>query len=311
MGIQRAIPDAECVGYSEIDKYADAIYRYHFDHRGFGDATRIVSSEIPDFDLLVAGFPCQAFSIAGRRQGFDDARGTMFFEIARILRDKRPRHIMLENVRGLLSHESGKTFQRILGILADLGYVAEWQILNSKSCGIPQSRPRAFIVGATREESSPKVFPIEREGGEAYSKGEKGVIVWQAGYRTKGKIRQYEGEVPAISANAGMGGQNVPYVLHENMSGNITKHNIAQALRSGKSFNNRICDGLNVRRLTPVEFERLQGFPDGWTAKGITDGKEVDMSDTRRYKALGNAVTVNVIEFIAKRFGSSAMHKSF
>ena len=116
-----------CVGYSEIDKYAIQTYEHNFKgHTNYGDATKIDERQLPDFDLLVGGFPCQAFSIAGKRRGFDEARGTLFFDIARILEHKRPRHLVFENVKGLLSHDGGKTFQVILGVLADLGYRIEW-----------------------------------------------------------------------------------------------------------------------------------------------------------------------------------------
>lgn len=150
----------ECVGYSEIDKYAIQIYEKHFNHKNYGDATKIDTRQLPEFDLLVGGFPCQAFSIAGKRKGFDDTRGTLFFEIARILADKRPRNFILENVKGLLSHDNGKTFQTILGVLTDLGYCVEWQVLNSKNFGVPQNRERVFFVGHLGGECERKVFPI-------------------------------------------------------------------------------------------------------------------------------------------------------
>lgn len=150
-----------CIGYSEIDKYAIETYQQHFGgHQNYGDATKINAAELPDFDLLVGGFPCQAFSVAGKRKGFDDTRGTLFFDIARILSEKRPRHLVLENVKGLLSHDSGKTFQTIVGVLTDLGYFVEWQVLNSKDFGVPQNRERVFIVGHLGGEPRRKVFPI-------------------------------------------------------------------------------------------------------------------------------------------------------
>ena len=156
---------AEFIGYSEIDKYAIQIYEKHFNHKNYGDATKIDTSKLPDFEFLVGGFPCQAFSIAGKRKGFNDTRGTLFFEIARILRDKRPGYFLLENVKGLLSHDFGKTFQTMLGVIADLGYQIEWQVLNSKNFGIPQNRERVFIIGQFRGTSRPKVFSIGESKG--------------------------------------------------------------------------------------------------------------------------------------------------
>jgi DNA (cytosine-5)-methyltransferase 1 len=231
-----------CVGYSEIDKYAIATYQSHFGgHRNYGDATKINARELPDFDLLVGGFPCQAFSIAGKRHGFDDTRGTLFFDIARICAEKRPRHLVLENVKGLLSHDSGKTFTTIIGILADLGYFVEWQILNSKNFGVPQNRERVFIVGHIGGEPRRKVFPIFGTDGQNFEPGQTSTTI-----------------------NSGGGGQGAKTGLY--------------------AINQRI------RRLTPLECERLQGFPDGWTIG----------SDAQRYKQCGNAVTVNVVEAVMK-----------
>jgi DNA-cytosine methyltransferase len=161
LGIQNT-GTTDCVGYSELDKHAVQIYRKHFPkHRNFGDATAIVPSEIPSFDLLTAGFPCQSFSIAGKRQGFEDTRGTLFYEIARIASVKRPKLLFLENVKGLLSHDNGQTFGTILSTLSDLGYVLEWQILNSKDYGVPQNRERVFIVGQRKDAGQIPVFPLE------------------------------------------------------------------------------------------------------------------------------------------------------
>ena len=131
-GMQQSNKEFECIGYSEVDKFAKSIYKNHFPgHKDLGDATKIRTEELADFDLLVGGFPCQAFSMAGYRKGFDDTRGTLFFELARILKDKRPKYFLFENVKGLLSHDKGKTFQTILEVLSDLGYDVEWCVLNS------------------------------------------------------------------------------------------------------------------------------------------------------------------------------------
>ena len=150
-----------CVGYSEIDKYAIQCYEQHFGgHKNYGNARDINPNTIPDFDLLIGGFPCQAFSIAGKRRGFEDTRGTLFFEIARILKAKQPRLFLLENVKGLLNHDGGKTFTTILQTIDELGYDAQWQVLNSKHFGVPQNRERVFIIGHLRGTSRPEVFPI-------------------------------------------------------------------------------------------------------------------------------------------------------
>ena len=150
-----------CIGFGEIDKYAKNIYKKHYpDHPDLGDVTQIRTEDLPTFDFLVGGFPCQAFSVAGKRRGFDDTRGTLFFEIARLCRDKRPRYLLLENVKGLLSHNKGQTFKRILEVLSDLGYDVSWEVLNSKNFGVPQNRERIFIKGYLREKCGAEVLHI-------------------------------------------------------------------------------------------------------------------------------------------------------
>ena len=160
-GLQQSKHDFENVGFSEIDKYAVSIYERHYpNHTNYGDATKIKTEELPDFEFLVGGFPCQAFSVAGKRKGFDDTRGTLFFEIARVLKDKRPRYFLLENVKGLLSHNKGETFQTILEVLSDLGYYVQWTVLNSKDFGVPQNRERIFIEGYLGRECGLEVLSI-------------------------------------------------------------------------------------------------------------------------------------------------------
>lgn len=165
LGLQNSKYDFECIGFSEIDDYAKQIYTRWFPrHRDLGDASKIDTSELQDFELLVGGFPCQAFSLAGYRQGFDDTRGTLFFEIARILADKKPRYFLLENVFGLLSHSKGETFKRMLGIFAELGYDVEWQTFNSKDFGTAQSRERLYIKGYFRAKCGREILSVRRSG---------------------------------------------------------------------------------------------------------------------------------------------------
>jgi DNA (cytosine-5)-methyltransferase 1 len=232
-----------CVGYSEIDKYAIQIYERHFNHKNYGDIRKIKARSLPDFDLLIGGFPCQSFSVAGKRRGFKDTRGTLFFEIARILSAKKPKLLLLENVKGLLSHDQGRTFATILSTLDGLGYDIQWEVLNSKNFGVPQNRERVFIVGHLRKESRPEIFSIEKDDRRC-------------------------------------GEQHVP------------KQKATRGVRNMSDLKSRWRHTMRIRKLTPIECERLQGFPDGWT-EGV--------SDTQRYKTLGNAVTVNVVAEIAKR----------
>ena len=269
---------AECIGYSEIDKYAIQIYQRHFNHKNYGDCVAINPDELPDFDLLVGGFPCQSFSIAGKRGGFEDTKGTLFFEIARIVKVKRPRLLLLENVKGLLSHDKGNTFATIIATIDELGYDCQWQVLNSKNFGVPQNRERVFIVGHLRGTPRPKVFPIEGIN-TGFIK-----IVNQARHSTN-RVQSIKGIARTIRSEAG--GKGAKTGLYQ----------VAPTLRAtdykrGDNQTTVAEDGMKIRRLTPLECERLQGFPDGWT---------VGVSDTQRYKCLGNAVTVNVIKAIMEK----------
>lgn len=263
-----------CIGYSEIDKYADQIYQKHFGGKNYGDATKINARELPDFDLLVGGFPCQAFSVAGKRAGFNDTRGTLFFDIARILKEKQPQNLVLENVKGLLSHEQGKTFQTILGVLADLGYFVEWQVLNSKDFGVPQNRERVFIVGHLGGEPRRKVFPITGTNGKDTGSRQISTTINSGGGGQGAKTGLYAVRQPLRYLNRNQ----------RNIEGDYS-YTVDSTNTGG------IATTTRIRRLTPLECERLQGFPDNWTE---------GLSDTQRYKTLGNAVTVNVVEAVIK-----------
>ena len=161
LGLKNSNIEHELIGYSEIDPYAIKIFEKHFPEiKNYGDATNIRGNEIKDFDLLVGGFPCQSFSLAGKRRGFDDTRGTLFFDISRIISIKQPQFLVLENVKGLLSHDRGETLSRILTILTKLGYKIEYRVLNSKDYGVPQHRERIFIIGYLGEASESKILSV-------------------------------------------------------------------------------------------------------------------------------------------------------
>ncbi len=259
-----------CVGFSEIDKYATTIYKKHFsNHKEYGNVSNIKWSNVPNFELLCGGFPCQSFSIAGKRGGFTDTRGTLFFEIARAAQEKQPRFLFLENVKGLLSHDKGRTFGTILNTLDELGYDLQWQVLNSKNFGVPQNRERVFIIGHLRTTPRPQVFPLNGFGmGETHP----AVCLTSRGYRSQRNGTYVKSHSQANRQDSRPQGD-------KSDSSNIIR---------GATYS----DDMRIRRLTPTECERLQGFPDGWTA-GI--------SDTQRYKCLGNAVTVNVISTISEK----------
>jgi site-specific DNA-cytosine methylase len=143
----RGCEEPTCIGYSEIDKYAIQIYEKHFNHKNYGDCTKINWEEVEDFDLLVGGVPCQSWSIAGKRGGFNDERGSMWFQFSRALQEKQPKFFIAENVKGLLSHDGGKSMEKICEELCDCGYAIDFEVLNSKNFGVPQNRERVFIVG--------------------------------------------------------------------------------------------------------------------------------------------------------------------
>lgn len=273
-------PSSVCVGFSEVNKYAIQVYEHHFKgHTNYGDATRIVPEELPNFDFLCGGFPCQAFSIAGKRGGFDDTRGTLFFEIARILKVKRPQMFLLENVKGLLSHDNGRTFKTIITTLAELGYGVEWQVLNSKDFGVPQNRERVFIVGHLGGIGGGKVFPIE--GVSQENNGQDCSTAIDASYF---KGIDNHGQRTAVMA--------VPTKF---LDRNQKNYQGEYSFTVDTVGTGGVMRDMRIRRLTPTECERLQGFPDGWTSI---------LSDSQRYKCLGNAVTVNVIESIINEMRS-------
>ena len=332
---QRTLERPLFVGYSEIDKYAIPVYERHYKGvKNYGDITKINAEQLPDFDCLVGGFPCQAFSIAGRRGGFEDTRGTLFFDLARILRAKRPRLFVFENVKGLLSHDNGRTFATIISTIAELGYDAEWQVVNSKNYGVPQNRERIIIVGHLRGTTPPQVFPLcggnraiidpntevrdvtQTVTATYYKGGKASHVLVDASYPARDP-RVYEKTAPTVR-DYGSGGNKMPFIVQTprgKNKGNVL--NVAPTL-TGKSYqdnNHASVDGI-VRRLTPLECERLQGFPDNWTQLGLVGKRDITltmpgeaptaggmeyltpMSDSQRYKMCGNAVTTNVIQAV-------------
>ena len=193
-----------CVGYSEIDPYAIKVFERNFQGvKNYGDITTIKTEELPDFDCLVGGFPCQAFSLAGLRRGFDDTRGTLFFDLARILRAKQPRLFVFENVKGLLSHDRGRTFKTIIATIDELGYDAQWQVVNSKNFGTPQNRDRVIIVGHLRGTPRPEVFPFTGTSSKA-------IVQLNAPVHSNDRIYAPEGIGPTL--NTMQGGNRQPII---------------------------------------------------------------------------------------------------
>ena len=335
----------ECVGFCEIDKFARASYQAIHDTKGeleLHDITTVSDEFIRGIgrvDIICGGFPCQAFSIAGNRRGFEDTRGTLFFEIARFASILRPKYLFLENVKGLLNHENGITFETIISTLDELGYNVEWQVLNSKDFGVPQNRERVFIIGHSRRYRSRFLFPLSGENqptssqsvikignvnpsgngmnGEVYqadglaptlttNKGEGQKIaiksntikqfgVLQPNFNQCGVVYETDGIAPTIRAYQGGGLE--PKIIQRGHGYNQGgEHDIAPTLTSNSYHeNNHLSDGFRIRKLTPRECWRLQGFPD-WA---FDKAQEVN-SNSQLYKQAGNSVTVNVIAAIAK-----------
>ena len=312
-GFRQALENlnCECVGYSEIDKHAIKLYSaWYNDECNFGDITKIEAEKLPDFELLVGGFPCQAFSVAGKRGGFNDTRGTIFFDFARIMKAKKPKFAIFENVKGLLNHDGGKTYETMLRTLDELGYDAQWGILNTVFHGLPQNRERVYIVANLRERSSTKIlFERGNDSADKVERTENGII--GQFYNRKGKTHQdlgvisSEGHSPALLATThknprivkigDIDGLNTQYSRVYDSKGVSTTINAQGGGLGAKT--GLYSTGDKVRRLTPKECFRLQAFKD----EMVELGYKLCISDTQLYKMAGNAVSVPVVEWVAQR----------
>ena len=360
----------ECVAFCEIDKFARASYKAIHNTEGeieLRDITTVTDEEIRNIghvDVICGGFPCQAFSIAGARRGFEDTRGTLFFEIARFAAILKPKYLFLENVKGLLNHDKGNTFETILSALDELGYDVEWQVLNSKDFGVPQNRERVFIIGHLRGQRGRKIFPIGGEDEKSSAKrlginilgntknpngtaqetrdivhDPKGIVgtltatdykgpkqvaipneikkygVLQPNFNQSGVVYETDGISPTIRTMQGGGLESKIRVREATKQGyaeasvgdsvNLSHPNsktrrgrvgegIANTLVTGDS-QGVVMPNFRIRKLTPKECWRLQGFPD-WA---FDKAQEVN-SNSQLYKQAGNSVTVNVIKEIAR-----------
>ncbi len=290
--------NSDCVFASDIDIKAQDTYEANFNERPVGDITTISEKDIPDHDLLFAGFPCQPFSIIGKRQGFEDIRGTLFFDIARILKIKQPPAFILENVKQLQTHAQGRTLEMIIETLKDLGYITSNKVLNALDFGLPQKRERTFIVGFRKDlEVTNFTFPVNTFPLTSLSDIlEKSVDSF---YYASKRIRNKRLEAVANKKEKQEYRQlsiwedksKPEYTIwHENKSGNISIHPFACALRAGASYNYLLVNG--ERRLTEREMLRLQGFPD--TYKPL-----YGYSETR--KQAGNSVPVPAVAAVIER----------
>lgn len=308
-GLERA-GGYEFVGWCEIDKFAQQAYRALYDTGGeeFYENIRLIDTGgLSDFDLLVGGFPCQPFSVAGKRLGTADRRGDLFFELARILKDKRPRYFVFENVPGLLGIAKGQTFCEILTTLSELGYCVEWLVHNSAGFGVPQLRKRVYLAGCLGADCSGKILAFRGEN-EENSRKVKQLIGGSQGSRV------YDPEGLAITQCAGSGGgggktglyfistEDVPRAIMNPFKEKVRCNGRRMKEQNEPMFTLTVTDRHGVvhhgriRRLMPIECWRLQGFTDDQFYKVAATG----MSDAQLYKQAGNAVTVNVVEAIGR-----------
>ena len=297
----------ECVGHVEIDKYAHksyvAMHNPKEDEYYADDIRSVKPEDLPDFDILTGGFPCQSFSIAGKRGGFTDTRGTLFFEIMRIASVRKPKYLFLENVKGLFSHDGGKTFGTILSTLWECGYDAEWQVCNSKNYGVPQNRERVFIIGHLRGAGGGQVFPVRHrsEVSDEEQVGTNPCIPALTATDYKGASQQRRHLViPTSQGIKQIGNIDQHKTERENpQTGRIySTEGISPTLNTmqGGQREPKISNGMRIRKLTPKECFRLQGFPDEYFERAA----EV-VSNSQLYKQAGNSVTVPVIYEIAKK----------
>jgi len=279
----------KCVFSSDIDEDCKQAYEANFKERPDGDITAIKAEDIPDHDILLAGFPCQPFSIIGHRKGFDDTRGTLFFEIARIIEAKKPTAVVLENVKLLAGHNGGKTLKRIMAALQDLGYHADFRVFNALDFGLPQKRERIFIVGFKKTCSfdwpkggvpmTPLKEILEENVPEHYYASE---------YIKKNRLKKQK---PTKE----------PTIWHENKAGHISAYPYSCALRAGASYNYLLVNG--ERRLTMREMLRLQGFPESY---------EIACNYSQTRKQAGNSLPVPVAKAVLKNlFISQGWHNGY
>lgn len=275
--------------FSEIDKHAIAVYKHKFPKSTYvGSVTNVQGGDLPRIDLITFGSPCQDFSLAGKRAGMGGERSSLILEAIRLIGECRPRVFIWENVKGTFSSNNGEDFAAILQEFANIGgYRLEWQLLNT-SWFLPQNRERIYLVGYS---TTPKrgwrgVFPIREKSAEDY------------------KLSGQQANTNTILQRYGNDAQG-SYIIERKLDAQVNNDLVLKVksatLKEPHHNDLRLFDGYRIRRLTPIECERLQGFPDDHTAFGNYDGEVKPMSNTQRYKQCGNAVTVDVVEAVAKK----------
>ena len=366
-------PDWQCVGMSEVNKAANMVLKYRFkDVKNYGDVEKIKYDELPDFEVLIGGSPCQDVSVAGKREGLAGSRSRLFYSYVEILKVKQPDYFIFENVKGLLSSNDGWDFAEVANQFSQAGYDLIWQLLDAVDFGIPQHRERVFIFGSLRGKSTRKVFFERKNKGKNTSVQEQQANTLTRRYRQseclgsyiiEGKFKEeietlhpsttepyriygINGISPTLHRNTG--GYQVPkigipvsdvghtnarqngrrikdpnepsFTLQsaqrqgvaipvrdvnyggEHAKGRRFKEDDEPAFTNRVSSRNGVFNGMDIRYLTPVECERLQGWPDNWTKYGINDkGEIIEMSDNSRYNLIGNGVVPQIVREIIKK----------
>ncbi|MEP9852139.1 DNA cytosine methyltransferase [Staphylococcus aureus] len=311
-----------CIAFAEIDKFAIQSYKAIYNTENeveLNDITTITDEQFRSFkgqcDIITGGFPCQTFSIAGKRSGFDDTRGTIFFHIARAIKEIQPSYVLLENVKGLLSHDKGRTYGTIVQTLDELGYVAEWGVFNSKYWGVPQNRERVYIL-VTRKDvfTGPKLFDLgkqqtdvttrlidvlEDEVDEKYYLSDEKVKKLTLNLSLTSQDRHGIAVREATKQGYAIAEQgdsvNYTYPTSKTRRGRVGKQ-VAQTLQAGEVNQGVVMEDIRIRKLTPLECWRLQSFSDEQFYKA----KDSGVSNSQLYKQAGNSVTVNVVDAIVK-----------
>jgi len=326
---------SKCVGYSEIDKFARKTYESNFkikkdeivlkdiknttevpSDKNEIDAKELkkmddrIDQEITDFNILFAGFPCQSFSLMGDQKGFRDTRGTLFFDIERVISAKKPEFILLENVRGLQNHDGGETFKVIKDILRKrLGYSIKWWVLNSSDYGVPQTRRRLFILGFKKQKRSKE---LKGKPEEIDLKETENPTVWHLLEKDVGDKYYLSEKIKKTILSNGSGGFKAKSEINQSIARPLcaTMHKMHRACQDNyysdpyiygdydrnknQIILNNEYDGSRIRRITPLEAFRFQGFPDEF----VKNARKAGVSDTQMYRQAGNTVSVPVVEKI-------------
>ena len=328
-------PDWECVGMSEIDKYANMVLRYRFkDVKNYGDIEKINYEELPDFDVLIGGSPCQDISVAGKRAGLTGLRSRLFFSFVALLKSKQPDYFIFENVKGLLSSNEGRDLAEVINQFSEAGYDIWWQVLDATDFGIPQHRERIFILGTLRGSGFRKIFFERKDEGKntEIQRQQANTITrrYKQSQATGTYIaeREFNAQIENLHFNRSQqkriyGLNGVAAALHRytggweetkiaipvrqvdgrgtNANGRRFKTNNEHIFTLQSSQRHGVFDGMRIRYLTPLECERLMGWSDNWTKYGVDEkGNTVELSDNQRYNLIGNGVVPQVVREIVR-----------